>query len=102
MWARVGPYGPTRVARGEKRNVKKVKIIISDSDLFRGLCPGGHTINNAHTNKHKQLLITHRQHKITNIHLQIILQILYNMCEHHLKHMLQICESIIDSSGNHL
>ena len=35
----VGPYGPIWVARGEKRNVKKVKIFIRDSDFFQGLCP---------------------------------------------------------------
>ena len=34
------PYGPIWVARGEKNNVKNVKIINSDSDFFRGLCPG--------------------------------------------------------------
>ena len=32
----MGPW----VARGEKNNVKKVKLIISDSDVFRGLCAG--------------------------------------------------------------
>ena len=36
----MGPYGPIWVARGEKNNAEKVKIIICDSDFFRGLCPG--------------------------------------------------------------
>ena len=36
----MGPYGPIWVARGEKSNVNNVKIIISDSDFFRGLCRG--------------------------------------------------------------
>ena len=36
----MGPYGPIWVARGEKSNVEKVKIIISDCDFFRGLCLG--------------------------------------------------------------
>ena len=34
----MGPYGPIWVARGVKSSVKKVKIIISDSDFFPGLC----------------------------------------------------------------
>ena len=37
-------YGSIWVARGEKSNVKNVKIIISDSDFFRGLCPGDVTM----------------------------------------------------------
>ena len=40
MWVHVGPCGPIWVARGEKNNVKKVKIMISDSDFFLGLCQG--------------------------------------------------------------
>ena len=36
----MGPYGPIWVARGEKSNVTKVKIIISDRDFFLGLCQG--------------------------------------------------------------
>ena len=31
-----GPYGPIFVARGEKSQVKKVKINISDRDFFLG------------------------------------------------------------------
>ena len=34
----MGPCGPIWVARGEKHNVGKVKIIISDGDFFLGLC----------------------------------------------------------------
>ena len=35
-----GPYGPIFVARGEKSQVKKVKINISDRDFFLGLVQG--------------------------------------------------------------
>ena len=35
-----GPYGPIFVARGEKSQVKKVKINISDRDFFLGLFQG--------------------------------------------------------------
>ena len=35
-----GPYGPIFVARGEKNQVKKVKINISDRDFFLGLVQG--------------------------------------------------------------
>ena len=35
-----GPYGPIFVARGEKSQVKKVKIYISDRDFFLGLVQG--------------------------------------------------------------
>ena len=35
-----GPYGPIIVARGEKSQVKKVKIHISDRDFFLGLVQG--------------------------------------------------------------
>ena len=34
------PCGPIWVAIGEKNNMKNVKIIISDSDFFGGLCLG--------------------------------------------------------------
>ena len=40
MWALMGPCGPIWVARGEKNNVGNVKIIISSSDFFLGLCHG--------------------------------------------------------------
>ena len=36
-----GPYGPIFVARGEKSQVEKVKINISDRDFFLGLVQGG-------------------------------------------------------------
>ena len=36
----MGPYGPIGVARGEKRQVKKVEINISDPDFFLGLFQG--------------------------------------------------------------
>ena len=36
----MGPYGPIFVARGEKSQVKKVKINISDRDFFLGLFQG--------------------------------------------------------------
>ena len=35
-----GPCGPIFVARGEKSQVKKVKINISDRDFFLGLFQG--------------------------------------------------------------
>ena len=35
-----GPYGPIFVARGEKSQVEKVKINISDRDFFLGLFQG--------------------------------------------------------------
>ena len=38
-----GPYGPIFVARGEKSQVKKVKINISDRDFFLGLFRGDPT-----------------------------------------------------------
>ena len=34
----MGQYEPIWMARGEKRHVKKVDIIVSDRDLFLGLC----------------------------------------------------------------
>ena len=36
----MGPYGPICVARGEKNNVKRVKIIISESDFSRVMSGG--------------------------------------------------------------
>ncbi len=33
-------YGPIWLAGGEKNNVDIVKIIISDGDIFQGLCHG--------------------------------------------------------------
>ena len=36
----IWPYGPIWVARGEKSQVKKVKINISDRDFFLGLVQG--------------------------------------------------------------
>ena len=38
--AHTGPYGTILVARGEKSQVKKVKINISDRDFFQGLVQG--------------------------------------------------------------
>ena len=35
--AHTGPYGPIFVARGEKNQMEKVKIHISDRDFFLGL-----------------------------------------------------------------
>ena len=40
MRVHTGPYGPIFVARGEKSQVKKVKINISDRDFFLGLFQG--------------------------------------------------------------
>ena len=40
-----GPYGPIFVARGEKSQVKKVKINISDRDFFLGLVQGDKQFN---------------------------------------------------------
>ena len=37
---RTGPCGPIFVARGEKSQVEKVKINISDRDFFLGLVQG--------------------------------------------------------------
>ena len=36
IWAHMAPYGWPEV----KKQRGNVKIIISDSDLFRGVCPG--------------------------------------------------------------
>ena len=36
----MGPYGPIWMARGEKNDLHKMKQIISDRDLFLGLCRG--------------------------------------------------------------
>ena len=40
IYGSIRVHRPIWVAKGEKNNVEKVKTIISDSDLFRGLCLG--------------------------------------------------------------
>ena len=52
----MGPQGPVWVARGEKGNVENVKIIISDSDFFQGLCPGD-TLQRQHGTDHGHTII---------------------------------------------
>ena len=40
MRVHTGPYGPIFVAKGEKSQVEKVKIDISDRDFFLGVFQG--------------------------------------------------------------
>ena len=40
IWAHMAHTGPYGWPEVKKNNVEKVKIIISDSDLFLGLCRG--------------------------------------------------------------
>ena len=47
-----GPYGPIFVARGEKSQVEKVKINISDRDFFLGLFQGDVVFIQKTTNLH--------------------------------------------------
>ena len=51
MRVHTGPYGPIFVARGEKSQARKVKINISDRDLFRGLFQGD--AHNKYLDKHE-------------------------------------------------
>ena len=45
MRVHTGPHGPIFVARGEKSQVEKVKIDISDRDFFLGLVQGDNPVS---------------------------------------------------------